>query len=70
MDLLELQTQVNQAVERVKEDERDPKDIKVSLQIDGPGTLSVFSGDNVEVHYDNDLQASGCVLTAYREIIR
>ena len=65
MNLLELKEKVDNAIEYANECQEKPSDIVVSLQIDGPGTETVYSSD-VDLHYDNNLQASGCVLTAFR----
>jgi len=61
MTLAELAQQIANAVEAVKDCGESPDDIKISLQIDGPDTESVWS-DEIELHYDNNGQASGCVL--------
>ena len=60
MNLLELKTAVDRAVESATEDGNDLNDIIVSIQVDINGE-SVYSSD-VELHYDNDCQASGCVI--------
>ena len=65
MNLSELDTKVQAAIEHAKECGESPDEIRVSLQIDdsdGPG--GVWSSEDVELHYDNNGQASGCVLTA------
>lgn len=67
MNLSELQLAVNNAISYAIECHVNPDEIDVSLQIDGPETHSVFTSDDVELHYDNDLSASGCVLTANRD---
>lgn len=66
MNLIDLQKAVDAAVERAKRYQMPPEEVVVSLQIDGPGEESVHSRDFVELIYDNDCQASGCVLIAYR----
>ena len=60
MNLLELKESVDNAIEAAKEFDVLPKDIDVSIQID-INKSSVWS-DDVELHYDNDGMASGCVL--------
>ena len=62
MDLRELQIRVNQAVNRAIEDGNDPKNIKVSIQIDGLGEDSIWT-DSIEVNYDNNCNVSGCVIS-------
>ena len=60
MNLTELKTAVDKAVEMASEYGEDPSDITVSIQVD-INRNSVYSSD-VELHYDNDCCASGCVL--------
>ncbi len=67
MNLLELKSRVDDAIETAKDNEASPEDIQVTLQIDGPSTESVWSDYEVELHYDNDFQTSGCVIVAYLE---
>ncbi len=62
MTLSELAKKVSEAVESANEFGESPKEINVSLQIDGPKTESVCAIENIELHYDNNCQASGCVL--------
>lgn len=67
MNLIELKQAVDNAVESAKEYGADPIDILVSLQIEGPGVCRVrsdyiCSDKDLELHYDNDGIASGCVL--------
>lgn len=66
MNLLELKEQIDNAIERVHEDGRDPADIDVSLQIDVTVGYGVWTKD-VNVIYDNDSEASGCVLHGWDE---
>ena len=60
MNLIELKKAVNIAIEMVHEDGRNPKDILVSIQVD-INRSSPWS-DDVRLVYDNDLNASGCVI--------
>lgn len=60
MNLLELKEKTDRAIESAKEYGDDPGEIIVSIQID-INRESVYSND-VELHYDNDCQASGCVI--------
>ena len=67
MSLEELKTAVLNACELARDYGQDPKDIQVSLQIDSHNELAVWASKDVELHYDNDGQAMGCVLTALSE---
>ena len=60
MNLLELKKAVDAAIESSVEYGENPKEVLVSIQID-VNRKSVYSSD-VELHYDNDCQASGCVI--------
>lgn len=64
MNLEELKKEVDDAIERAKDFEIPLNEIKVGLQIDGPGQAYTCSTSDVELHYDNDGDASGCVITA------
>ena len=61
MNLDELQEKVNNAISDAIDFMIDPADVDVSIQIDDMAGKSVFATD-LELHYDNDCQASGCVL--------
>jgi len=65
MNLQELKNQVDDAIAKAKENGKDIEDIRVSVQIDSDDD-SIYTAE-VELHYDNDLQASGCVLLGYIE---
>ena len=68
MTLSELKKEVTAACEKAEEYGVCPGDITVTLQIDLPGNEeSIWSSDDVELHYDNDGAASGCVLLAVKE---
>ena len=67
MTLATLLAHVTNAIEYAEECDADPEEIPVTLQIDGPGALTVWSGEDVTLHYDNDGQASGCVMVAWRD---
>lgn len=69
MNLMELKYAVDAAIELAAEYGESPENIIVSLQLDGPETQCVFSSNNVELHYDNNGCASGCVLTAFVETL-
>jgi len=62
MNLSELQAAVNEAVELAEQNGESPGEVPVTLQIERGET--VWSADEVELHYDGNLDASGCVLTA------
>ena len=66
MTLRELVTKAINATLYAEECGVSPDDVIVSLQIDGPAGESACSMD-VELHYDNNGQASGCVLLGYVE---
>jgi hypothetical protein len=61
MNLLELKDYVDGAIEGAKEFGQDPSEILVSIQIDDAESESLWS-DDIELTYDGDGQASGCVL--------
>jgi len=62
MNLLELRTDVENAIEHARDVGANLKDILVSIQIDlESGEDSLWSED-VKLIYDNDGNASGCVL--------
>ena len=65
MTLEQLKIAVLEACERANDYGQKPSEIEVSLQLDHcDETLALWSSKSVELHYDNDGQASGCVLTA------
>ena len=61
MNLLELKSYVDRAIDNAKSFGEDPSEISVSIQIDDEGTKDVWT-DDIELTYDNNIQASGCVL--------
>ena len=61
MNLLELKKYVDEAIEDAKKYGEDPEDITVSIQIDDSESEALWS-DDIELIYDNNTQASGCVL--------
>lgn len=69
MDLLQLKDTIDNIIRKVEEDKNQPKDIRVSIQIDDMGGNSIFSSDELELMYDNDCQVSGCVLLGIKESI-
>ena len=60
MNLRELKEKAVNAYEAAIEDGDDPEEITVSIQVD-INRESVYS-DDVELHYDGDGCASGCVI--------
>jgi hypothetical protein len=62
MNLIELKDAIDNIVEGVREGTYEkPEEVSVSVQIDGPGTRSIWATD-LEIHYDEDGNASGCVI--------
>lgn len=61
MNLSELKKYVDTAIESAKECGESPDEVLVSIQIDNLDGDSYFSTD-VELIYDNNCNASGCVL--------
>jgi hypothetical protein len=64
MTLTELKAAVDSAVEEAVDYGRSPDGIQVSLQIDRVDGESIWSDLRVELFYDDNLDTSGCVLTA------
>ena len=62
MTLSELKIEVDWAVRHACDSGEKPSDVVVSLQIEGPGLEVKFTSEDVEMHYDNNTNASGCVL--------
>jgi hypothetical protein len=63
--LIDLRDAVARAIEYAEECGADPATIPVSLQIESDSAESVVGTDPVELHYDNNSCASGCVITAW-----
>lgn len=61
MNLAELKKEVVRAMKNAIDNGEDPKKIKVSIQADMAGNGAAWS-DDIELKYDNDVQACGCVL--------
>ena len=61
MSLQKLAEFANRAVENAKEYGANPDEVPVSIQIDCTESESLWA-DDVELTYDGDGQASGCVL--------
>ena len=62
MTLSELKQVVDKAFWDALDSGEKPSDVVVSLQIEGPDTTTVFTHNEIELHYDNNTNASGCVL--------
>ena len=60
MNLFELKKFVDTAIKNAKEFGEDPAEILVSIQIDDTPSEALWS-DDIELIYDNNTQASGCV---------
>lgn len=67
MKLTQLRDAAERAVENAKECGVDPDTIPVTLQLDREGNDSIWSDSEVELHWDNNGCASGCVITAFVE---
>lgn len=65
MTLTELKASVDRAIECANEEGESPDTIIVSLQISPDDSPTIWSSTEVELHYDGNLMASGCVLTAF-----
>ena len=66
MNLLELHEEVTNSIIYALDCGADPREVKVSLQIEDAGhTYCNDLEEPVELHYDNDGNASGCVITGY-----
>ncbi len=63
MKLSKLKEMVDRAIEHAKECGQSPDEIGVSLQID---IDSIWTSNDIEVYYDNDAQASGCVIVGQK----
>lgn len=67
MNLIELKEKVDRAIESAREYGDNPREVPVSIQIDStvpidPKYDERFWSDDIELFYDGDAQASGCVL--------
>lgn len=67
MKLTQLKEAAERAIEYAIECGENPDEIPVTLQIDRDGDDSICSDFEVELHYDNNTCATGCVLTAFLE---
>lgn len=66
MNLKQLKEQVETAIQSAIDCGENPEEVVVSIQIDRDGD-SVFTHEDVEVHYDGNGQVSGCVIAGWLE---
>ncbi len=64
MKLTQLKEAAERAIEYARECGEDPDEIPVTLQIDRENENPIWSDVAVELHYDNNTFASGCVISA------
>ena len=66
MTLAQLKQRVDDAIEYAIDCHQDPNTIPVTLQLncDGDESDALCTSEDVEVHWDNNCCASGCVITA------
>ena len=68
MNLVELKAAVETAIENVKEyGEEDLSEVSVSIQINDEDGDGYWAVDDIECHYDNNLTASGFVITGTKD---
>lgn len=65
MNLIHLKQAVENAIEYANYCGVDPATVPVSLQIDMEESGPIWSSREIELHYDNNSQASGCVISAF-----
>ena len=67
MNMIQLKDAVEGAIEHAKECGVDPATVNVALQVDcvPEGAESAYSTENVELIYDNNGMAGGCVLYGF-----
>jgi hypothetical protein len=63
MTLLELYDKLNRTIHRVREEGQNPDDIPVTLQLNG-GEYDRCGHASMDVCWDNNTQATGCVIVA------
>ena len=68
MDLLELKEKVDSAVNYADECYEPLEDIIVSVQITDKNGKSIWADKFVELHYDNNYNTSGCVITGHVDL--
>jgi len=67
MNLKQLKERVADAIEHAEECGVKPEEIPVTLQLNDMDGESVWGGNDLELHYDNNGMTSGCVLTTTKE---
>lgn len=65
MTLSELNEKVEKAIELAKDSGENPDEITVSLQLDNFEGEVIWSAENLHLFYDNNINASGCVIGAF-----
>jgi uncharacterized protein YciU (UPF0263 family) len=69
MTLYDLKVAVDAAIERADENGEPTNEVLVTLQMDRQGTSAICSSDDVQLHYDGNLDVSGCVISAWRQAL-
>lgn len=63
MTLAKLHSEVQRVLELVEERGKDPAQILVTLQLENLDGAQVWGHEGVEITWDNDCQACGCVIS-------
>jgi len=63
MTLLELHDKITSTMERIREEGQNPDDIPVTLQLNH-GDGDKWGSESMDVCWDNNTQATGCVIIA------
>lgn len=63
MTLLELKDKIDDTIERIREAGQSPDDIPVTLQLEHGGG-DAWGHSSMDVVWDNNTQATGCVIVA------
>lgn len=63
MTLLELHDKITSTMERIREEGKNPDDIPVTLQLNH-GDGDKWGSESMDVCWDNNTQATGCVIIA------
>lgn len=63
MTLLELKDKIDDAIDRVEQSGQKPDDIPVTLQLEH-GSGDRWGHASMDVVWDNNTQATGCVIVA------
>lgn len=62
MTLIELQDKIADTIERIRAEGQNPDDIPVTLQLEGE--TQRWGHADMDVVWDNNTQATGCVIVA------